>query len=151
MLVNTRDLAAGAIFAAIGLFFGLNAWFNLDIGSALSMGPGYFPILLGGVLVCFGAAIAITALGKPSEFIGTVSWRGVILVAASIFFFAMTVRGLGLLPALLIATLLAGLSSGRLSVTGAALLAVGMSAFCVILFVYVLRLPYAVFGPWLTG
>ena len=56
---NLKDLAAGALFVAIGGFFTLNAWFNLTIGNALAMGPGYFPILLGLVLIGLGAAIAL--------------------------------------------------------------------------------------------
>jgi hypothetical protein len=151
MHVNHRDLCAGAVFIGIGALFGLNAGLTLRIGEAQAMGPGYFPIVLGAALAGLGLAIAVGAFGKTAERFGQISWRGVILVAASIFFFAMTVRGLGLAPALAIATLLAGLSSGRLSLTGAVLLAVGMTAFCVLLFVYALRLPYAVFGPWLTG
>ncbi len=151
MPVNHRDLCAGAVFIGIGALFGLNAWLTLRIGEAEAMGPGYFPIVLGAALAGLGLAIAFNAFGKTAERFGQVSWRGVILVAAAIFFFAMTVRGLGLAPALFVTTLLAGLSSGRLSVTSGVLLAVGMTAFCVILFVYALRLPYAVFGPWLTG
>lgn len=151
MPVNRRDLAAGAVFIGIGAFFGLNALLSLRIGTAQAMGPGYFPVLLGAALTGLGLAIAFGAFGKSSVPFGYVSWRGVLLVAASIFFFAMTVRGLGLGPSLLIATLLAGLSSGRLSVAGAIALAVCMSVFCVLLFIYALRLPYPVLGPWLTG
>jgi hypothetical protein len=151
MHANHRDLAAGAVFILIGACFGLNAWFTLRIGEAQAMGPGYFPVTLGAVLVGLGVAIGLSAVGQRAETFGRVSWRGVVLVTLSIFVFALTVRGLGLAPTLFVATLLAALASGRLSLAGAGLLAVCMTAFSVGVFIYALRLPYPVIGPWLGG
>lgn len=148
MRLNPKDLAAGAIFVAIGAFFALNAWFSLAIGRAFAMGPGYFPIVLGVVLIALGVAIALTGIGKPSRPFGDVSWRGITLVSASIVFFALTVRGLGMAPALGGATVLAALSA-RNAPLFALILSLCLTAFCVLVFVYALRLPYAVIGPWL--
>jgi hypothetical protein len=67
MRMNPRDLAAGALFIAIGGFFALNAWLNLAVGRAFAMGPGYFPILLGMILIGFGIAIGAAGLGKPAS------------------------------------------------------------------------------------
>ena len=53
--MNLKDCAAGMLFVAIGLLFAVNAWLGLSIGSAFAMGPGYFPILLGVILIGFGA------------------------------------------------------------------------------------------------
>ena len=113
------------------------------------MGPGYFPVLLGLVLVGLGGAIAYSAVGKPQEAFGMVAWRGITLVTVGIVFFAVTVRGLGMAPSLAIASFLAARASGRLSLLGSLLLAIGLSAFCVVLFIYALRLPYPVIGNWL--
>ncbi len=149
MTVNFRDLIAGIAFVVIGVAFGLNAWVTLRLGEANSMGPGYFPVFLGLILVGLGTAIGLSAIGKAHEPFGAVSWRGTALVAVAIVFFAVTVRGLGMAPALSLATLAAALAYGRLSLSGSLLLAAGLSAFCVLLFLYVLQLPYPVIGPWL--
>ena len=151
MRVNTRDLAAGALFVAIGGFFAMNAWRNLAVGQAFAMGPGYFPILLGAVLIGLGLAIGLSGLLKSATPFGPVSWRGVGLVTGSIVFFALTVRGLGMAPALGVATILAALSSDRNSPVFAVVLSLCLTAFCILVFVYALRLPYAVIGPWLGG
>jgi putative tricarboxylic transport membrane protein len=148
---NLRDAAAGAVFVAIGSFFALDSWFNLKIGHAFSMGPGYFPLLLGTILIALGLVMALMALGKPPEAVGQIPWKGLALVLGSIVFFAVTVRGLGLAVSLFIATLMAGLSSGRLAPIPAAALSVAMTAFCVAVFVYALGLPYPIVGPWLGG
>jgi hypothetical protein len=151
MTVNLRDLTAGIAFVVVGAAFGANAWLTLRIGEAYAMGPGYFPVLLGLVLVGFGAAIVFSAVGKPREAFGPVAWRGAALITLAIVFFALTVRGLGMAPALGVATTVAALASGRLPLAGALLLAAGLTAFCVVVFLYALQLPYPVIGPWLRG
>src|SRR5882724_12754447 len=50
-------LAAGAL-ALIGLIFAWQAS-RLDLGQIGLPGPGFFPLVLGGLLVVFAAAIAI--------------------------------------------------------------------------------------------
>ena len=59
MVVNatgTRDFWAGLMFMAFGLGF---MWLSREyaMGSAVRMGPAYFPIVLGGMLGSLGAAI----------------------------------------------------------------------------------------------
>jgi hypothetical protein len=149
MAVNPRDLVAGIVFIVIGAAFGGNAWLTLRLGEANAMGPGYFPVLLGLILVGFGGAIVFSSVGKPRETFGIVPWQGIALVTAAIVFFALTVRGLGMAPSLGIATFIAAQASGRLSLPGSLLLAVGLTAFCVVMFIYALRLPYPVIGSWL--
>lgn len=151
MRVNPKDLAAGGIFIAIGLAFGLNAWFSLRMGQAQAMGPGYFPLLLAVILIGLGAAITLSAIGQPAMAFGRVAWRGVMLVTVSIVFFAATVRGLGMAPALGGAAFAAALSSGRMSLPGSVALGVLLAAFCILVFLYALQLPYPVIGPWLKG
>jgi hypothetical protein len=148
MSVNLRDAVAGAAFIVIGLAFGMNAWLGLRIGEANAMGPGYFPVMLGLILVALGVAIVLSARGRSGEPFGPVPWRGISLATGAIVFFAVTVRGLGMGPTLIGATLMAALASGRLSFRGSLALAVGLSAFCVAVFIYALRLPYPVIGPW---
>lgn len=151
MQVNVRDAAAGAVFMAIGLFFALDALFNLRMGSATSMGPAYFPVMVGFCLTALGAVIALVAIGKPSEAIGAIPWRGVGLVMLSIFFFGATVRGLGMAPGLGISTFFAAIASRKLSWRASAIVAVVITFFSVIAFIYLLGLPYPVIGPWILG
>ncbi|MBL8699677.1 MAG: tripartite tricarboxylate transporter TctB family protein [Alphaproteobacteria bacterium] len=151
MRVNAKDLGAGVLFIAIGLLFGIAAWSGLRIGTARSMGPGYFPTVLSAGLVALGLVIAAGAVAKPARGDWRVSWRGVLLVTGAIVYFAFTVRGLGMAPALGGATLLAALSTERNSLAGALALSAALTAFCIAVFVYALGLPYAVVGPWLIA
>ena len=70
---------------------------------------------------------------------------------ASILFFALTVRGLGYAPALAGTGLLAGLSSGKLRFLPALIVAIAISAFGSLVFVYAIKLPYPLLGRWILG
>ncbi len=147
--LNIRDLAAGAIFIVIGALFVLGTR-DLEFGTALKMGPGFFPLLLAIVLILLGLAIAATSFLVASEPFGAVSVRGVVLILLAPVVFGLTVRGLGLAPAIAIATLIASFASSRVSVPMALALTLGLTAFCVAVFHYGLGLPLRLIGPWLS-
>jgi hypothetical protein len=49
-----KDLLAGAVFVAFGLAFAVTST-TYEVGSPLRMGPGFFPLALGGILVCWAS------------------------------------------------------------------------------------------------
>jgi hypothetical protein len=149
MRVNQKDLAAGALFIAIGLYFAMGAWFGLRIGHSLSMGPGFFPLWLGLILAGFGLVIAVSALRSAPQSLGNASWRGVVLVAGAVVFFGATMRGLGIAPALFVSIMMASLSTDKNNWRTATLISAVLTVFCILVFIYALRLPYDVIGPWL--
>lgn len=55
---NGKDFWAGLMFIGFGLFFFIVAR-NYNMGTALRMGPAYFPTVLGGMLIVLGAATTI--------------------------------------------------------------------------------------------
>lgn len=144
-----KDVLAGGIFIALGLGFAVGA-LTTDIGTLLRMGPGYFPLILGGILVVLGALI----IGKgfaagEGEPIGEVDWRALILIAAALLFFGLTVRGLGVIGALLGASLLAAFARSQTSVREALVIAVGLTALSVVVFVVALQLRLPLIGSWI--
>lgn len=149
---SLRDILSGVVFVGVGLAFGVAAS-GYEIGSALRMGPGYFPLALAGALVLLGAAIVAKGLRAtaPDEPIGAPPWRGLALLLGSVVFFGATVRGLGLAPALLVAIFASALASRRNNPARAAVLAVGLTLFCVLIFVVGLGVPLPLLGPWIGG
>ena len=146
-----KDLAAGAVFAGFGLAFAITSA-TYDIGTPLRMGPGFFPLALGGVLVVLGIAIAVKGFvaGEGGE-IGPVPWRALALLLGAILFFGFTVRDLGLVPALFVSVLLAALAGRSARVVPAVVIAVGLTVLSVLIFVYALQLRLPLLGPWLGG
>lgn len=145
---NVRDMAAGAMFAAIGLAFLVGA-LMLDIGTAFKMGPGYFPLVLSGILVLLGILVMVKSLNAAPEAIGAVPWRGLVLILAAPIIFGATVRGFGLVIALPLAIFAAASASRRTSLITGVALVVGLTVFCILVFSYGLGLPLPLFGRWL--
>lgn len=147
---SIRDLLSGLIFIAFGLAFGY-ASLNYSIGTALRMGPGYFPLMLAGVLTFLGIVILVQSFfdgpdGIPLE---RTPWLGLVLITGGLIFFGLTVRGLGLAPSLLITTFMSALASRKTSLVGALVIAVLLVVLCMLIFVVALGLPLRMVGPWL--
>ena len=142
-----KDIVSGLIFIAFGLSFAYAAW-NYDLGTAIRMGPGYFPVLLGGLLAFLGVLVlvqgAVAAEGGP---IGPIPWRGIVLILGSVLFFGFTVRRLGLVPSLFVTVFLAALSSTRTGLVTAVIMAAVLTVLCALIFSYALGLPVPLFSP----
>ncbi|WNV74843.1 tripartite tricarboxylate transporter TctB family protein [Geodermatophilus sp. DSM 44513] len=146
-----KDLLAGAVFTGLGLAFAITST-TYEIGTPLRMGPGFFPLVLGGVLVVLGVSIAVTGvLAREGGDLGTVPWRALVLLIAAILFFGATVRDLGLVPALFVTVLLAALAGRGVRVVPAVVIATSLTALSVLIFVVALQLRLPLIGPWLGG
>ena len=58
---NPKDFWAGLMFIGFGVFFVAWAWMHYQMGSAVRMGPAYFPTVLGGLLAVLGALVLVEA------------------------------------------------------------------------------------------
>jgi hypothetical protein len=146
--LDATDAIAGVLFIAFGLFFGLQA-FNLDIGTAFKMGPGYFPLMLSAILVLLGIVITASAYNKTGDAIGSYAWRGMIFILPAPVFFGLTVRGLGFVPAIFFTTIIAAMASLKMKLPAALILAIAVTVFSTLVFSYGLGLPFRRYGPWL--
>ena len=63
---NGKDFWAGLMFIGFGLGFMLVS-FNYPMGSAVRMGPAYFPVMLGGLLAILGGAVFFRAFISKFE------------------------------------------------------------------------------------
>ncbi len=144
-----KDILAGGIFIAFGLAFAIGS-LAYKIGSPLNMGPGYVPLALGMLLAGLGVLIVVKGfIAGEGEPIGDVDWRAVILVTASLLFFGITVRGLGVVGALFGTALLAALARSRTTVRDAVITAVALTALSVVIFIIALQLRLPLVGPWI--
>lgn len=114
------------------------------------MGPGYFPLVLGGLLVLLGIVILIKGfVSGEGTAIGPVPWRAAALIGAAIVIFGATIRGLGVIPSVFLTALLAGFSGRRSGVVAPVVIAVGLTITCVIIFIVALQLRLSLVGPWI--
>jgi len=144
-----KDLAAGAVFVGFGLAFAVTAS-TYEVGSGLRMGPGYFPLVLGGLLVLLGVLIAGKAFVSPETGeLGPVPWRAAGLLVAAILFFGFAIRGFGVAPTLFVSVLLAALAGPKMRLLPALVIATTLTVLSVAIFIYALQLPLQLLGPWL--
>ena len=151
MSTNTNDKtdqATGLLLMAAAGFFGYQTT-GLEIGTMFRMGPGYFPMILSGLLFLLGVLIFLKSFGRTSEPFGTIAWRGMALILPAPIIFGLTVRGLGFVPALFIATLIAAQASVKMRPLPSLILAVVVTILSTLIFSYGLGLPFRRFGPWL--
>ncbi len=151
MTANLKDIGAGTIFVAVGTLYGCLAWFGLPIGMALNMGPGYFPLVLSGILVVLGLTIigrAFIDLDDRLPF-GVVPWRGVVLLSLATIIFAAFVEKLGLLPGVFITTFIAMLANPKVHMRKSLASSLCIALFCTAVFGYGIHLPIPVIGEWL--
>ena len=142
MLAN-RDLIGGFLLAATGLAFFI-ASRELDFGSAMRMGPGFFPTVVSATLIPLGLFIAWMGYRRqfPTE---TPAWRQAGFVLAGVVVFGLVVPRLGFVPAVMASVFTAAFANGNQTIRGAVLLgAVAAAAFSV-LFLFILDLPVPAF------
>lgn len=144
---DRTDLMCGLTFIGAGLFFFMQS-LGLKIGTAFRMGPGYFPLLLAGLLVLLGIVIAVQSLRKEGEPMAVLAWRGMIFILPAPVLFGLTVRGLGFVPSIFIAAFIACFASHKMTVGWALVLSSAITVFSVAVFSYALGLPFERFGPW---
>jgi len=90
-----KDFYAGLLFVAFGVFAIIVAR-NYPLGTAARMGPGYFPHLLGILLIVLGAALSLTALRGQGPPLPGWKWRPVSIVLLSVVAFGLVLTHAGL-------------------------------------------------------
>ena len=149
MQIDAREVICGGVFVGVAALFAYGT-IDLPMGTAIRMGPGYFPLMLAIILGALGLLIIVKGLGRATSPIGGVPWRGVLFILLGPILFGLTVRGLGIVPAIALVALIAALASAKAGWRTIVLLPIALTAFCVIVFSYGLGLPYAMFGPWVA-
>jgi putative tricarboxylic transport membrane protein len=139
---GVTDFLAGLLFAGFGVL-GLYLGRDYPIGSAMRMGPGYFPAVLSGLLLALGALAMLRGLairGDPPH-----SFATLLTILASVGIFALTVERVGIVIAVVLVTVVSSLASGTWRWKEQLVLNAVMVALAVGLFAKGLELPFKIF------
>jgi hypothetical protein len=140
-LANNKDVWAGLLLIAIGA----GAIFvarNYPFGTALRMGPGFFPVVLGGLLIVFGLAVLAIGLRQGESMAGSWSLRALIILPLSLILFGLLMEYAGFVPAMLVLIVGSATASTEFRFLEVLLFAAGLTALSVAVFVWALGLPY---------
>jgi len=138
-----RDFWAGLMFIGFGLAFALIAQ-NYQMGTAVRMGPAYFPTLLGGLLVILGLAIFLQSFVVQGESVKRFYFKPLILLVLSLVLFGLLLKPLGLVLATGILVVVGALGGFDFRWKEVVILFVVLAIFSVLVFVKGLGLPIPV-------
>lgn len=196
---NEKDFWAGIMFMGFGLAAVIIASLNYQMGTAVRMGPAYFPTVLGGLLAILGfivflrgflsklppetmkanmsfsiadfiiGIVVFAALGYGSKvifkngdygmlaasvllavlsFMFRPNTKPLILILACGMVFAYLLKPLGLVLATILLVFVAALGGHEYKFKEVAILAVVLSIFSVVVFVYGLTLPFPIWPDY---
>jgi hypothetical protein len=134
------DFWCGLLFAAIGVATVVLAR-EYRMGTAARMGPGYFPTLLGYLLVVLGLTLSLPSLLRDGENIPRMHLRPVVVILLSIVVFGLLLDRFGFALSVFVLVLLGALADPELRLREAAVLALFLAAFSVAVFYSLLGLP----------
>src|ERR1700760_198163 len=144
---NNRDFWAGVMLIATGATAVIIAR-DYNFGTSLRMGPCYFPTVLGSALVVFGLYFVATGLKRNEKIEGNWPLRSLIVLPVALVLFGLLIDRAGFIPALLVLIVGSAAAGTEFKLVEVLLLAVGLTAFCVALFIWGLALPYPLIVGW---
>ena len=138
---TNRDVVSGCLFLVLGAATVVYAQ-RYKLGSLTEMGAGYFPIILGGLMMLSGAGVALAGLlSRETAPIARPDIRPLLAICASVICFALLLDDIGL-PLSVFATVIVACAARpgffRPSVF---VLAAALAVVCVLIFVELLNVP----------
>ena len=140
---HPKDFYAGILFVVFGIA-ALVIGSNYTLGTAARMGPGYFPRILGILLIALGALLSLRALRLQGSPINAWKWRPTLVVLGSVVIFGLIVNFAGLVLSTILLIMMASAASHEFRPREAAISAVFLAALCVGIFVIGLKLQIGI-------
>jgi hypothetical protein len=158
---SQKDFVSGILFTVAGLGFGWGAT-HYPIGTAARMGPGYFPLGIGGLMALVGLVIAIRSVGgetRDGERIGPIAWWPLSFIIAANLVFGLLLGGfpniglpaMGLIAGIYGVILVAALAGEGFRLKETLLLATVLAVGSYLAFVLGLNLNFQVWPTFITG
>jgi hypothetical protein len=140
---DPRDFLFGLFLVTLGASGVLFAR-DLEIGTALDMGPGYLPTILSVLILLMGIGFVASALLRKGPAWERIAWRSVVVVTTVVVFFGVAIKSLGLVVTIVLSVMLASFASPKPAWLQSAIFAVVMASACVLIFRIALNLPLPV-------
>jgi hypothetical protein len=139
-----KDFWAGLMFIGFGLFFMIWALTHYQMGSAVRMGPAYFPTVLGGLLAFLGLLVLIESFTLEGPRVPVFKFRPLILISAACVIYGYTMKPLGLVLATALLVFISALGGHEFRWKEVTILYVILIVFSLLVFVKGLTLPFPI-------
>jgi hypothetical protein len=138
-----KDFWSGLMFCGFAVV-GLLAARGYSLGAAGKMGPGYFPLLLGGVLALLGVVLIARSIVLDGEPLPRFHILPLAVIAVAVCLFGVLIEPFGLVIALAVLTMLSARAGPQFRWLEAAALTAVLIVFSIGVFVYALGLSLSV-------
>lgn len=133
-----KDVLAGLVVTLIGIGAIFEA-LSYNLGTAAQMGPGFFPLSIGMIIVALGLGIIMIG-GRGPEMHqeegdqATTPWRALIALPLSILIFSVATPSFGLAPATFLAVFISTFADRTLTLLRSLVIALGWTTLCILIF-----------------
>jgi hypothetical protein len=145
-IASPKDFWAGILFIGVGAA-ALMIAFGYPLGSASRMGPGYFPRILGVILILLGIPVVIRGLAAAGPAFGSWPWKPMLMILGSVTVFAFAMPKVGLALAGFILVMISGFAAPETKLRSLIIFALLLSLTAACVFVYALQLEIPIW-PW---
>jgi putative tricarboxylic transport membrane protein len=143
--LDSKDFWAGLMLIAVGTLAVVLAR-DYPLGTVVRMGPGYFPVGLGAVLVLFGIYVLVKGLRSADKIEAGWSPRALIVLPLALALFGFLMDRAGFVPALVVLVFGSAAAGSEFKLVEIVALTVVLTALSVAVFVWGLGLPYPLFA-----
>ena len=140
---SPKDLIAGLLFIGTGIA-AIAIAANYTLGTAARMGPGYFPRLLGMLLIVLGAILTVRSLRLTGPPLPGWKWRPVLVTLGSVVVFGLIVNHAGLVLSTILLIVMASAASHEYRPREAVISGIALAALAVGVFVIGLKLQIGI-------
>lgn len=145
-----KDFWAGLMFIAFGAAFMIIAMKNYQMGTAVRMGPGYFPTVLGGLLAFLGAVVMLGSFAMTGPKVPKFHFRPMFFVLLGCLLFAYILKPAGLIVSVFTLIIVSALGGHEFKLKEVVILAAVLSVFSVFVFVKGLTLPFPIWPAFVN-
>lgn len=142
-----RDLGAGLLFLACGVFFAVAAR-DYRIGTPARMGPGFFPQAVGIMVAALGAVLIARAFLHRLREAATLELGPLAILILALILFALVAPDGGIALAIVVLVVVSAFAGGAPRWREIAATAVFLAVFSAIVFVTALGLPLRIWPAW---
>jgi hypothetical protein len=132
------------MFVAFGAGMAAIAVKNYQKGSAVRMGPAYFPTVLGAILAVLGLILLVRSFALKGDKVPKFHFGPLLFILAACLAFAYTLKPLGLVGATLLLVFISAYGGHEFKWKEVAILYVVLIVFSVLVFVKGLTLPFPI-------
>ncbi|HEX6692942.1 MAG TPA: tripartite tricarboxylate transporter TctB family protein [Burkholderiales bacterium] len=141
---SPKDFWAGLMFMGVGLFFLVWAVTHYQMGTAVRMGPAYFPALLGGLMAVLGFIVLLGSFAISGPPVPKFQFRPLLLISLACVVYGYLMKPLGLILATAALVFISAYGGHEFKWKEVTILYVVLIIFSVLVFVKGLTLPFPI-------